>query len=99
VSVMPFRVIPGDGRKPGDRPRGVPDTEKKFGFFCIGVDGVNGADGPVPFLGGRFRGDSMLWVVVPSFFSKVFFLSDSAELLELLSRTLAMILVAFVDDE
>ncbi len=97
MRVMPFRMIPGDGRKPGDRPRGVPDTEKKFG--CFGVDGVNGADGPVPFLGGRFRGDSMLWVVVPSFFSEVFLLLDSAELLELLSRTLAMILVSFVDDE
>jgi hypothetical protein len=41
----------------------------------------------------------MLWVVVPSFFLEVFLLLDSAELLDLLSRTLAMILVSFVDDK
>ena len=53
--------IPGDARKAGDRPMGVPDVEKKLGRF--GVEG-NGVDKTVAFFAGRFRGDSMLPVAL-----------------------------------
>mmetsp|Transcript_115828 Transcript_115828/g.227198 ORF Transcript_115828/g.227198 Transcript_115828/m.227198 type:complete len:98 (-) Transcript_115828:2819-3112(-) len=52
----PFRDAPGEGRKPGDKPIGVPEAEKKL--VCLGVEGGGARVDSVAYLETFFLGDS-----------------------------------------
>ena len=84
VMVPPFRFVPGDGRKPGDRPIGVPLVEKKF--VRLGVEGGAG----ITLFSDRFLGDSVnldasVVVVAVDLNSETLFVFDA------LSKTRAII--------